>query len=83
MENQPQRDEDLHEFRVSTKSDISRRDQTTIILFALALCMAVFLYYVTRGDPRDPRTQCQQLIGYDKACLADQAGRRIGLYRGF
>lgn len=64
-------------------TDMSRRDQTTLILLALAACLMVFLYFATRGDPRDPRTECQQLIGYDRQCLLDQAIKRLGIDPGY
>lgn len=69
-------DVDLSEFRVA-KRDMSRSQQTTIILLALALMGALYLIYQeTRMDPTSPYAKCQVLFWTDNACVREVLNER-------
>lgn len=71
------RDEDLHEFRIVEK-DMSRSQQTTIILMALALMGVLYLIFQeTRMDPNSPYAKCQRLFWTDRACVNEVLNERL------
>ncbi len=60
-----------------TPADMTRGQQTTWIVGAIAVVGIAILYNVTRLPDNHPWKECEQIVGMDRACTARIAGREL------
>jgi hypothetical protein len=63
------------------RPDMSRRDQTLVILLVLFVFGVLGYNYMLKHDRNDPYAPCASIVGYDQSCKAAIAAERLS--RGY